>query len=106
MDQYCIKYNEIVRALSWYTSFSVYLGWRWVALLELSPWNGPSGSRRRDGVRQPPWDSAFPELHFGEISLASIEESYFREKTLSNSLLYYFKDISQDDINILFFILF
>ena len=57
-----------------------------------------------DGIHRPPWDNAFAELHFGELSLASIEESYFREKTLSNSLLYYFKDISQDDINILFFI--
>ena len=33
--------------------------------------------------------------------LASMEESYFRKKTLLNPLLYYFKDIFEDDVNYL-----
>ena len=54
-----------------------------------------------DGIHCAPWGSALSELHFGEISLASMEESYFRKKTLLNPLLYYFKDISEDDVNYL-----
>lgn len=59
-----------------------------------------------DRTHWPRWCSAFSESYFGEMSLASTEESYFRKKTLSNSLLYCFKDISEDDINyVLFFLL-
>lgn len=59
------------------------------------------GALDLDGIHWAPWGSALSELHFGEISLASMEESYFRMKTLLNPLLYYFKDISEDDINYL-----
>lgn len=57
------------------------------------------GAADLDSTPWPPWCDAFSELQLGEMSLASTEESYVRKKALSDSLLCYFKAISEDDVN-------